>query len=404
MIWQHVTATDCPRCGGAGIFQCPVSRFTPTYKKELVSALQELKEKGATDTKLYRKIYPTTDAPPRFYGLPKIHKEGAPLRPIVSTVKAITYQCAKHLADLITPVVSHSRSHMRNSQHFADKMRESHVDDTEQLRSYDVKSLFTNVPVDKAIELLEKKLRQDPTLTDRTNMNPSDIAKLLTICLNCTYFVFDGQFYRQVHGAPMALEHVKAALKDCGYPEWALQDSDSTNKSQKSQHHLPMRRTAIFIPYVKGLSEELRGTLKQHGVDTIFKPYNTLRQLLSFPKDPQKQGDTCGPIYRVTCQEVDCGSSYVGETERTLKSRFAEHLRPSSASSEVSQHIHRDYPRHKVEVEVLDHEDRWIERGIKEAIYIRVHRPDLNRDTGRYLLPYIWDNLLRSRVAKSRDR
>ena len=94
----------------------------------------------------------------------------------------------------------------------------------------------------------------------------------------------------------------------------------------------------------------------------------------------------------------------MGETERTLKSRFAEHLRPSSASSEVSQHIHRDYPGHKAEVEVLDREDRWIERGIKEAIYIRVHRPDLSRDTGRYLLPHIWDNLLRSRVAKSHDR
>ena len=96
--------------------------------------------------------------------------------------------------------------------------------------------------------------------------------------------------------------HVKAALKDCGYPEWALQDSNSTNKSQKSQHHLPIRRTAMVIPYVKGLSEELRRTLKQHGVGTIFKPYNTLRQLLSFPKDPQKQEDTCGPIYRVTCK------------------------------------------------------------------------------------------------------
>ena len=144
--------------------------------------------------------------------------------------------------------------------------------------------------------------------------------------------------------------------------------------------------------------------MKQHGVVTLFKPYNNLRQLLSFPKDPQKQGDTCGSIYRITCQGLDCGSSYVGETERTLKSTFAEHLRPSSASSEVSQHIHRDHSGHKVEVEVLHHEDRWIERVIKEAIYMRVHRPDLNWDTGRYLLPHIWDNLLRSRVTKSRDR
>ena len=156
---------------------------TPTYKKELVSALQELKEKGATDTKLYRKLYPTTDAPPRFYGLPKIHKEGVPLRPIVSTVNTITYQCAKHLADLITPVVGQSNSYVRNSQHFAEKMRESPVDDTEQLRSYDVKSLFTSVPVDKAIELVEKKLRQDPTLTDRTNMNPHHLSQLHLFCV-----------------------------------------------------------------------------------------------------------------------------------------------------------------------------------------------------------------------------
>ena len=205
------------------------------------------------------------------------------------------------------------------------------------------------------------------------------IIRLLYLCpfhfiFHCTYFVkYIVSYVCQVK--------INKKIK--------IKKKKKNNKSQKSQHHLPIRRTVIVIPYIKGLSEELRHTLKQHGVDNIFKPYDTLRQQLSFLKDPQKQEDTCGPIYRVTCQGADCGSSYVGETERTLKSRFVEHLRPSSASSEVSQHIHRDYPGHKVEVEVLDHEDRWLERGIKGAIYIRVHRSHLNCDTGRYLLSHI---------------
>ena len=57
----------------------------------------------------------TTDSPPRYYGLPKIHKEGVPLRPIVSTVNTITYQCAKYLADFITPLVGQTNSYVKNS-------------------------------------------------------------------------------------------------------------------------------------------------------------------------------------------------------------------------------------------------------------------------------------------------
>ena len=39
--------------------------------------------------------------------------------------------------------------------------------------------------------------------------------------------------------------------------------------------------------------------------------------------------------------------------------------------------------------------DKW-GRGVKEAIYIRVLRPSLNRDACRFQLPHIWDPLLTS--------
>ena len=71
------------------------------------------------------------------------------------------------------------------------------------------------------------------------------------------------------------------------------------------------------------------------------------------------------------------------ETERSLKTRFLEHRRPSSTSSEVSQHIHIESPGHHVDldqVKILDREPRFFERGGKEAIFIRINKPSLNKD------------------------
>ena len=39
-------------------------------------------------------------------------------------------------------------------------------------------------------------------------------------------------------------------------------------------------------------------------------------------------------------------------------------------------------------------EDQNLMRAIKEAIYIRVNNPSLNRNIGKYHLPHIWDEVL----------
>lgn len=47
------------------------------------------------------------------------------------------------------------------------------------------------------------RLENDTTLKDRTNLTPKDITTLLGLCLRCTYFVFQGEYYIQIHGAAM---------------------------------------------------------------------------------------------------------------------------------------------------------------------------------------------------------
>ena len=165
-----------------------------------------------------------------------------------------------------------------------------------------------------------------------------------------------------------------------------------------------------MLPYIKGVSEALKRTYGAYGIRVAFKPTQTLRQLLVSPKDKTEKKDTAGPIYYIRCQgqtqRGQCTESYIGETERSLKTRFLEHRRPSSTSSEVSQHIHIESPDHHVELEevkILDREQRYFERGVKEAIYIRVNQPSLNKDGGRYKLPRVYDPILGSHVRKICD-
>ena len=46
-------------------------------------------------------------------------------------------------------------------------------------------------------------LQADSTLGQRTKLSVEQICELLEVCLSCTYFVYDGCFYQQLHGCAM---------------------------------------------------------------------------------------------------------------------------------------------------------------------------------------------------------
>ena len=60
-----------------------------------------------------------------------------------------------------------------------------------------------SVPINKALEVIKLKLEKGDTLSERTPLNPDDIIQLLGLCLNCTYFLFQNEYYLQIHGAAM---------------------------------------------------------------------------------------------------------------------------------------------------------------------------------------------------------
>ena len=78
------------------LLQHPTYRSIPSdpttrYKNKLISLLKSIQAEGGISEAVYKRLYPTGAGSPKFYGLPKIHKEGMPLRPIVSSIGAVTY-------------------------------------------------------------------------------------------------------------------------------------------------------------------------------------------------------------------------------------------------------------------------------------------------------------------------
>ena len=54
---------------------------TPQLKNKLISLLRNIHQTGGLSTQKYKQLYPTSAVPPKFYGLPKIHKTGTPSGP-----------------------------------------------------------------------------------------------------------------------------------------------------------------------------------------------------------------------------------------------------------------------------------------------------------------------------------
>ena len=138
---------------------------------------------------------------PKFYGLPKIHKQDTPLRPIVSSTGTVSYNTSKELARILKPLVGKSQHHLQNTMDFIQQLKDVKLQKDETIISYDIKALFTSVSIQPVLNIIKNRLENYQQLQKRTSMSVSQITSLLEYCLRSTYFVFQGKYYEQLEGA-----------------------------------------------------------------------------------------------------------------------------------------------------------------------------------------------------------
>ena len=185
--------------------------------------------------------------------------------------------------------------------------------------------------------------------------------------------------------------HINKVLRDNGYKDWMFK---TTKKRKPVESNTDTIKSFAFkLPYIRGVSEQLACIYKQHGVNTFFKPINTLREILVHPKDKTPNCRKCGVIYSVKCEE--CSKQYIGETARTLETRLKEHNRKVGNLTAIGEHlVETGHKIDKDKVTIIGREDKFWRRKIHESVKIREHKPPLNRDFG-YQLPAIYNSLLR---------
>ena len=115
----------------------------------------------------------------------------------------------------------------------------------------------------------------------------------------------------------------------------------------------------------------------------MFSPPNNIRKLLRSVKDPIDPSLKKG-VYLIPCE---CGKTYIGETERSIRTRVKEHYADiclnRTHNSALAEHSHNTkHPIKIKDMQVLAQVDNWSRRRIREAIEIIKNPKFLNIDDG----------------------
>ena len=107
------------------------------------------------------------------------------------------------------------RSHVESSSHLAEIVRNTTIEPNEVLVSFDVKSLFTSIPVKEAVECVKRILQVDASWELQSLIPISTIIKLLTVFSEDTTFKFREEFYQMTDGLARPMERQIGEFTDC---------------------------------------------------------------------------------------------------------------------------------------------------------------------------------------------
>ena len=139
------------------------------------------------------------------YFLPKIHKEiqPPPGRPICNTINTPTMNLSKWVDMQLQPLVKKQPSYLKDDNDFLRKIdnlnKTQTIPPSAILVTWDVRSLYTNIPHKEGLDALQKTLEYEnvPEIKIDTIL---DFSKLV---LTCNNFKFLGQNYLQMSGTAM---------------------------------------------------------------------------------------------------------------------------------------------------------------------------------------------------------
>ena len=116
------------------------------------------------------------------------------MRPILSAVGSFNHEAAKWLSNVLVPLRHHSTV-VKDTFSFVKEIQKNDLRGC-VMASFDVKSLFTNIPLKFTTNLIVKSLQFQ-------GISQTQMKKLLKWTFQGTTFQFNGKFYKQIDGVAM---------------------------------------------------------------------------------------------------------------------------------------------------------------------------------------------------------
>ena len=239
-------------------------------KEEKINRLlRKLKSEGTINDLTYNHLFTSGSKPGILYGLPKVHKEGCPLRPIMSAIGTFNYRLSKFLVPTLAPITTNQFT-VKDSFTFAKEVCDLNLGQC-VLASFDVKSLFTNIPLTETIDICINNLFSSEELVQ--NFNKQKLHKLLSLASMDCLFIFDKKYYMQKDGVAMGnplgptlanafLSHHEVEwLRDCPTsfkPLLYRRYVDDTFLAFRSQEHIP-----LFLEYLNSKHPNIEFTSEE---------------------------------------------------------------------------------------------------------------------------------------------
>ena len=239
---------------------------TTKIKAKTLKQLKVLKDSEFIVNKLYYYLKPTDSPAPRFYGQPKMHKPGVPIRPIVSYSGSPLYNLNKYIANILKTYVKHENNNAKNSTTFSNYIRNVPIEDDEIMVSFDVTSLYTNIPIIDTLNIIKDYVHSDDQFPWKTAIPHNKFLDLVNLVLTTTWYTFNSQFYQQTDGVAM------------GGPA-----SSTTAEIYMQAHESTVISTALHPPKVwERFVDDVYSIVKRTQLENLFHHINNLHQNIKF--------------------------------------------------------------------------------------------------------------------------
>ncbi|KAI5642939.1 reverse transcriptase (RNA-dependent DNA polymerase) domain-containing protein [Phthorimaea operculella] len=170
----------------------PTAKYNKAVNDTILSANSIFSERD-------RYLKPMNPSIPRLHGYYKLHKEDAPIRPVVSYTGAPAYNLAKKANAILKKEINIEQHTVKNSIDLINKIKDHTLPQDATLVSFDVKNLFPSIPIDECKSAISEMLIE-------SRMEPQQIIDLqhtISVCLEQNYFTFNNTIYKQNQGLAM---------------------------------------------------------------------------------------------------------------------------------------------------------------------------------------------------------